>query len=204
MWVNVTRALYMADATAGAGADADAEAIAEGKRCMADEQIVRALLGLLAYGQTSGHAILINEAVLALALICQDEAGREFRILPSRLHCIPLNPRAAVGLAASQLGTAPTEPTSALSDLLSLLDDAQPRPAPPPTDTDNALNPVPPRTLLVPPETKRNIVILLRLVSGAWQVDGAHEEAVERTRTVLLRLAQDEQTDAKLAELLRG
>jgi hypothetical protein len=51
--------------------------ILEAKKIMINPDVVKAIVGLLTAGKDAGHAVLINEGVVALALLCRDESGCE-------------------------------------------------------------------------------------------------------------------------------
>lgn len=52
---------------------------------MIHPDVVKAIVGLLTAGKDAGHAVLINEGVVALALLCRDESGCE-----CSLHIVPV------------------------------------------------------------------------------------------------------------------
>jgi hypothetical protein len=75
--VNVIRSLWI---VAGKSTDSTVtmeSAVEEGKKTMLQPEVMKALEDLLKAGKEAGHGLLVNEAVVAMASMCRDAAGRE-------------------------------------------------------------------------------------------------------------------------------
>ncbi len=75
VFVNVIRSLWLYSTTESP--PLEEKVVTEAKKIMINSDVVHAIVGLLAAGKDAGHAVLVNEGVVASALLCKDEAGCE-------------------------------------------------------------------------------------------------------------------------------